>query len=42
LALVLGSVMLRTQRLSAVWSIHALHNALMLGTLFLVRSFETQ
>jgi membrane protease YdiL (CAAX protease family) len=28
LSIVLGSVMLRTQRLSAVWAIHALHNAL--------------
>lgn len=29
LSLVLGAVMLRTQRLAAVWAVHALHNALM-------------
>ena len=42
LALVLGSVMLRTQRLSAVWAIHALHNGLMLGVLFLAGSLSPQ
>ena len=36
LSLVIGSVMLRTQRLSAAWLVHALHNGLMLSLLFLV------
>jgi membrane protease YdiL (CAAX protease family) len=35
LALVLGLVMLRTQRLVAAWSIHALHNGLQIGLLLL-------
>ena len=35
LAIVLGSVMLRTQRLSAVWLVHAMHNGLMLAALLL-------
>jgi len=33
-ALLLGSLMLRTQRLAAVWSVHALHNALVFTTVF--------
>jgi membrane protease YdiL (CAAX protease family) len=36
LALVLGSVMLRTQRLSASWLVHALHNGLVLVLLLCV------
>jgi membrane protease YdiL (CAAX protease family) len=31
LALLLGAVMLRTQRLAAAWAVHALHNGLMLA-----------
>lgn len=31
LSLVLGAVMLRTQRLAGVWAVHALHNALVFG-----------
>jgi len=34
LALLLGGLMLRTQRLLAVWSVHALHNALVFATVF--------
>jgi membrane protease YdiL (CAAX protease family) len=33
-ALLLGGLMLRTQRLAAVWSVHALHNALVFATVF--------
>jgi membrane protease YdiL (CAAX protease family) len=33
-ALLLGGLMLRTQRLAAVWSVHALHNALVFGAVF--------
>ena len=36
LSLVLGGVMLRTQRLFAVWTVHALHNALMFLFLYSV------
>jgi membrane protease YdiL (CAAX protease family) len=36
LSLVLGFVMLRTQRLAAAWAVHALHNGLQLALLFLV------
>lgn len=36
LALVLGGVMLRTQRLLAVWAIHALHNGLQVALIFLL------
>ena len=35
LSLVLGFVMLRTQRLAAAWAVHALHNGLQLALLFL-------
>jgi hypothetical protein len=35
LALVLGGVMLRTQRLMAAWAIHALHNGLQIGLILL-------
>jgi len=35
LALLLGGLMLRTQRLVAVWSVHALHNALVFASVFL-------
>jgi len=35
LSLVLGGIMLRTQRLAAPWAVHALHNGLMLVLLFL-------
>jgi membrane protease YdiL (CAAX protease family) len=35
LSLVLGSIMLRTQRLTASWLVHALHNGSMLALLFL-------
>jgi membrane protease YdiL (CAAX protease family) len=38
LSLLLGSVMLRTQRLAAVWAIHALHNGLMLLQLYALPS----
>lgn len=38
LSLILGAVMLRTQRLSACWIVHALHNGLML--LALLASYE--
>jgi len=38
LALVLGSVMLRTQRLGAVWFVHGLHNGLVLAMLLCVPS----
>lgn len=38
LSLVLGSVMLRTQRLSAVWAIHALHNGLVLAAMYALPS----
>ena len=34
LALLLGGVMLRTQRIAATWCVHALHNALVFATLF--------
>lgn len=34
LSLVLGAVMLRTQRLLAVWSMHALHNAILFAALW--------
>jgi len=34
LALLLGGLMLRTQRLAATWSVHALHNALVFATVF--------
>lgn len=33
-ALLQGGLMLRTQRLAAVWSVHALHNALVFATVF--------
>ncbi len=33
LSVLLGGVMLRTQRLSAVWAVHALHNGLMFAAL---------
>jgi membrane protease YdiL (CAAX protease family) len=36
LALVLGGVMLRTQRLVAAWAVHALHNGIMIAIFFLV------
>jgi membrane protease YdiL (CAAX protease family) len=36
LSLILGGVMLRTQRLIGSFSVHALHNALMLGLLFTI------
>ena len=36
LSLVLGGIMLRTQRLAAPWAVHALHNGLMLALLLLV------
>jgi membrane protease YdiL (CAAX protease family) len=36
LSLVLGAVMLRTRRWSAVWVVHALHNGVMLALVFLV------
>lgn len=36
LSLVLGSIMLRTQRLAAVWAVHALHNGLMFAMLYLL------
>jgi membrane protease YdiL (CAAX protease family) len=35
LSLVLGAIMLRTQRLAAPWAVHALHNGLMLALLLL-------
>ena len=34
LALLLGGLMLRTQRIAATWSVHALHNALVFATVF--------
>jgi membrane protease YdiL (CAAX protease family) len=34
LALLLGAIMLRTQRLAAVWLVHALHNGLMFALIF--------
>lgn len=34
LALLLGGLMLRTQRLAATWTVHALHNALVFATVF--------
>ena len=34
LALLLGGVMLRTQRLAATWAVHALHNGLVFATVF--------
>jgi uncharacterized protein len=33
-ALILGGLMLRTQRLAACWSVHALHNALVFAIVF--------
>jgi len=36
IALVLGGVMLRTQRLLAVWAIHALHNGLQVAMILLI------
>jgi len=38
LSLVLGAIMLRTQRLAAVWAVHALHNGWQLMTLFAVEA----
>ena len=35
LSLVLGAVMLRTQRIFAAWAVHAAHNGLMVGMLVL-------
>jgi membrane protease YdiL (CAAX protease family) len=40
LSLVLGALMLRTQRLTASWLVHALHNGSMLALLFLVPESE--
>ena len=40
LSLVLGGVMLRTQRLSAVWAVHALHNGISTLALFAGRAHE--
>lgn len=40
LSLILGSVMLRTQSLVAVWAIHALHNGLTVGLLLSVRAAQ--
>jgi membrane protease YdiL (CAAX protease family) len=37
LSLLLGAIMLRTQRLLAVWVVHALHNALSFSFLFAVK-----
>jgi membrane protease YdiL (CAAX protease family) len=34
LALLLGGLMLRTQRIAATWTVHALHNALVFATVF--------
>ena len=38
LSLILGAVMLRTQRLTAVWAIHALHNGLQVALLLSLES----
>ena len=40
LSLVLGAVMLRTQRLAAVWAIHAAHNGWQIAILMLAREAE--